>query len=187
MDKSNVLLSQSEIDALLDFLAETKVSSATMDQESIDRLIGFLQSNEGQNFNPQALARAAENKDASIIVLPGNENITLPGSFRLSVNTLSDGNLELICTSTISEKSYKITPNNVEQVRYFEDSTSCWGFAIAPSFFDRIAKLLSAKYTKATYEMVCKTFAKSCYGNENTNLPALYIPSKNSIIENMIG
>lgn len=186
MDKSNVLLSQPEIDALLDFLAEKKVSSSTMDQASIDRLIAFLQSNEGQHFTPKEIIEDSLSRGTSVLLLPSNENVIQPDSFRLSAGINAEGRIELTCANSVSGNTYKITPTMVETAQYSANDSSYWGCFIAPSLFNHIATILNAKYTCETYDFICKIFAKACYGSEEAAVPNLFLPNKKSLLENMI-
>ena len=50
MNQNMALLSQTEIDTLLNFLQKSKVGEEVMDQSSIDRLINLLQTDQKREF-----------------------------------------------------------------------------------------------------------------------------------------
>ncbi len=185
MDKSKVLLSQAEIDALLNFLTEKKVSSSIMDQDSIDKLISFLQSEDGSGFRFDDMLDDLSITDSSVIILPGNENINDPDGSRLVFSV--SGQDELVITCKVpSGAEYTITPDVVQKVKYLPGNDSSWGRAITPRNFDLIAKLLNAKYTKETYVDLCKRFAAVNYPSAGAVIASIYLPGEEALVERMI-
>ena len=185
MDKSKVLLSQAEIDALLNFLTEKKVSSSIMDQDSIDKLISFLQSDEAQGFNFNEIYEGSDSTGSSVIILPGNENVNDPEGSRVLMKVTESDSIEIIC-KVPSSMEYVITPDCVSKVRYLAGNTSSWGRAITPRNFDSVAKLLNAKYTKETYLSVCSRFASVNYPATGSVIAALFLPGEDALIERML-
>ena len=185
MDKSKVLLSQAEIDALLNFLTEKKVSSSIMDQDSIDKLISFLQSDEAQGFNFNEIYEGSEGTGSSVLILPGNENVNDPEGSRLLMNIAENDTVEIVC-KVPSGMEYVITPDSVSKGKYLAGNASSWGRAVTPRNFDSIAKLLNAKYSKETYLSVCSRFASVNYPATGDVIAALFLPGEDALIDRMI-
>lgn len=186
MDKNQVLLSQSEIDALLNFLTEKQVSSAVMSQESIDRLVEVLQSQDEQVFRMQDYVSPYATFDSSVIILPGNVNIEFPNTCRLSVETDDNGCFVLYCTNPSDGTRLRISHQTVEKLRYFPDDTSNWGRCLSPALFDIVASLLKAKYLKKDYDMICHNYATLAYGNPDAQIANIYLPPKDALEERLI-
>ncbi|MBP5185155.1 MAG: hypothetical protein J6113_08610, partial [Lachnospiraceae bacterium] len=171
---------------LLNFLTEKKVSSSIMDQDSIDKLISFLQSDEGSGFRFDAMLEDTSITDSSVIILPGNENINDPEGSRLSFKVSESDTLEIFCT-VASGAGYAISPDTVQKVKYLSGDDSSWGRAITPRNFDLIAKLLNAKYTKETYVNLCTRFATVNYPANGAVIASIYLPGEGALLERMIG
>ncbi|MDE7298209.1 MAG: hypothetical protein K2N94_05195, partial [Lachnospiraceae bacterium] len=73
MSDNMALLSQEEIDTLLDFLTQQKsrVGNEVMDQESIDRLISLLHTDEVRSVKFDTIVPEARKERASALILLG--------------------------------------------------------------------------------------------------------------------
>lgn len=187
MEKSKVLLSQAEIDTLLEFLNEKKVSSAIMDQESIDKLITFLKSDDGADFHMEDVDFSDESAfDSTVFALPGNENLDHPDDLRLETVQQANGIIDVVCVNITNGNKYVISPACLEKLRFTEDSSSVWGLCIPPAVFDTVARVIGIKYTKKTYVDVCSRFAEIVFGIKGFAIANLYLPSESALLERMI-
>ena len=187
MEKSKVLLSQAEIDTLLEFLNEKKVSSAIMDQGSIDKLINFLQADDGANFHMEDFVLSEDGDfDSKVFALPNNENLDHPLDLRLITEQEPNGMTNVICVNITNGTRYVISPVCIEKLRYTEDSSSVWGLCISPVMFDTIARILGITYTKATYVDVCSRFAEITFGVKGFAIANIYLPSESALFERMV-
>lgn len=187
MEKSKVLLSQAEIDTLLAFLNEKKVSSAIMDQESIDKLITFLKTDDGANMHLEDIALSGETDfDSKVFALPNNENLEHPELLRLETEQEPNGLINIVCVNTENGTRYSISPACIEKLRYTEDPSSVWGLCVPPALFDTVARILGVTYTKKTYVDVCSRFGEIMFGVNGFAIANLYLPSESALLERMV-
>lgn len=175
------LLSQQEIDTLVNFLTEKKntVDSDVMSQTSIDKLIRLIQTDkERLILNPfLSLSYAATN---AAIKLEFRSDASEICELRCNINE-ETGFLELSIYNTKQDASYALTP------QAFDDAdTTSWGYAISPSQFNQIAYSLALKYTQATYDFVCSTFAKHNYGSAEQKISEFYLPDNKTLVESIL-
>jgi hypothetical protein len=180
-NKSFSLLNQREIDTLVKFLTESKntVNSDVMSQNSIDKLIRLFQTDKDR----LSLSSFLSFQDSQAIVLknlPFRNDISELCELRCSIN--DDTHFaELSIYNTVTEEIHNLTPNTFD-----EGSTADWGLSIPPSYFSQIAHCLSLKYTQATYDFVCSTFAKHNFGSENHIIPEIYLPENQVLLESIM-
>ncbi|MDE7300137.1 MAG: hypothetical protein K2N94_15175, partial [Lachnospiraceae bacterium] len=84
-----------------------------------------------------------------------------------------------------NDKEYGITPKCMEQVRYIDGDDSQWGYAVPPLTFDKMAVLLSVKYTKSSFDQVTRVFSERMFGQEGIQVPDLYMPTAYSLIHHL--
>ena len=78
-----------------------------------------------------------------------------------------------------------LTPKCMEQMRYISGDDSEWGRAMVPLTFDQIAVLFSVKYSKATFDKITKIFTERMYGEAETNISDIYMPTAYNLIRHM--
>ncbi len=190
MEQNRVLLSQAEIDTLLSFLLDNKsnVYSDVMDQSSIDKLISILQSRESFRFRFDSMLPAGARKgNYTSLVLDDNENIgDRAKECRLDFEIKDNNFISVFCINQTSGHRFVISPSCIEQLRYFSDKSSQWGFCIPPIIFDTIASMLGVTYTRVTYEAICERFSTICFGSSSAAISPIYLPSDASLIENLV-
>lgn len=213
MDENKVLLSQMEIDVLVEFLLQQKEKvGEVMDQASIDRLIALLRPGMAREKKGTPIPEAATEKLESPMPEQMEEfdikyDSLIPepkGSEQTPILLLEEeleceqkdcvleceadaatGYLGIFCADRKSGKRYRITPKCVEQVRYIKGDASEWGYALPPLAFDQIAALMKVKYTKKTFDKVCEIFAVRIFGTTDQQIPNLYMPTVNSLIHHL--
>ena len=67
--------------------------------------------------------------------------------------------------ATDGEQKEYISPRGYSCACFVDDNSS-WGYAISPIQFVDVAKVFQLKFSKETYENVCKRFAEKNYGDE---------------------
>lgn len=175
------LLSQLEIDTLVAFLTEKKnsINSDVLNQESIDKLIMLLHTDKER----MALSNLLLSSSAGMELLSAT-------NFRSDIHEVCEllfqvnndtGFVELKIFNTVSKETIELTPR-----LFSKGDSEHWGAAIQPSFFNRIAHVLTLKYTQETHDNVCRRFAKIMYGDENFKLPLIYLPGNEALIESLL-
>lgn len=178
LNPSYSLLNQKEIDALVEFLLEkkTSVNSDVMSQESIDKLISLITHDSGRIimdfFDP-----FANIEPALLSNLNFRDNSDELCELHCSVDD-STGYIKLTAHNTVTGKELLITPNLIN-----ENDTEDWGYSISPTFFNRLARILSFKYTTETHDTVCTIFAKHTYGTADHEIPEIYLPTNDNLLE----
>lgn len=177
LNPSYSLLNQKEIDALVEFLTEkkTSVDSDVMSQESIDKLINLITHDSRRIimdfFDP--FANVDPNLLANLNFRDNKEELC---ELRCLVDDAT-GYVKLIAYNTVTGKELTITPNIVN-----ENDTEDWGFSISPTFFNRLARILSFKYTAETHDTICNIFAKHTYGATDHKIPEIYLPTNDNLL-----
>lgn len=172
-DKNMALLSQSEIDALIEFLNQqkgvTQIKGDTLSQNSINKLIQLIKSAQFTDKSIPINFEALDFDNEGVSALP----FDLPNaSFRLTFSVDEVDGILLFATNTETSDSFAVTPSGISKT----GSTSCWGRCMAPTTFDYLAKKLDLQYSDHTFEQVKKQFAKVMYGDENAVIPTFYLP-----------
>ena len=152
--QSYSLLSQEEIDVLVDFLNAKKgsVNSDVMSQKSIDKLIYLITSDKQQIIKD--LCNPLNDVNSSLL-----ETMHFRENFE-EICTLScttdpqTGFLKLTATNTKNGKTLAITPKLFD-----ENDSEEWGVCISPLMFNHLARVLSLVYTTETHERICSIFA----------------------------
>lgn len=172
---NNTLLSQGEIDTLIRFLTnhDQKIQDSVLSQDSIDKLVSLLQKNGDTNMD-------LFNMSSEVTPLPAEDLSGHSLSFTINETT---GFLTIIAHNDGAELI--ITPLSVNSLKVMNDDSE-WGVCIEPVIFDKIASIFKVKYTKATYDAVCELFCTKRYGNADAVIPTIYLPTADSIANNMI-
>lgn len=187
MNQNMALLSQTEIDTLLDFLQKSKVGEEVMDQASIDRLISLLQTDKRRGVKFNTTVPETRGKDEQPLLLLDAMN-SLKEQQRCVLECQVDAEtkfLRVICRDELKDNEYEVTPACVSELRFKSVDTSKWGYAIPPVTFDHIAALMTVKYTKSVFDKVCHVFAKQMYGDEQVAIPEIYMPTTYDLIHHL--
>lgn len=166
------LLSQSEIDALINFLTNKKehekISGDALSQQSINKLINLVKSVPSLDKNiaintaaleANALSFFADNKDKD--------------SYELTYKINENAQVELFACNVDTDDLINISPRAISGNDTFPET---WGIFILPSVFDRISKILGINYSGETFNSLLKLFAEKMYGSENVVIPSFYLP-----------
>ncbi|MBE5947591.1 MAG: hypothetical protein E7261_01035 [Lachnospiraceae bacterium] len=172
---NNTLLSQGEIDTLIRFLTnhEQKIQDSVLSQDSIDKLVSLLQKNGDTNLD-------LFNISSEVTPLPAEDLSGHSLSFTIDDTT---GFITIIAHNDGAELI--ITPLSVNSLKVMNDDSK-WGICIEPVIFDKIATIFKLKYTKTTYDKICTLFSTKRYGKADMIIPALYLPTADSIANNML-
>lgn len=171
MSENNMaLLSQSEIDALIDFLNHQKgsyqIKGDILSQESINKLIEIIKTTPKIGKNIPVNIAALKHDFSSLYSDSDSQNYEL--TFKKEGNDLKLFAYHLETADTIS-----ITPSTLT---IHSSCNQGWGNCISPITFDFIAKKLDIKYSEETFHKIIQNFAFVMYGDENADIPIFYLP-----------
>lgn len=175
------LLNQQEIDTLVKFLTKSKntVNSDVMSQTSIDKLIRLIKTDK-ERLALNSFLSFEDSEASALKNLHFRDSLEEVCELRCSISG-ETGFIELTILNTDTEAVYSLTPDLFD-----ENDTANWGFAIPPSYFSQIAHALTLKYTQATYDFVCSTFAKHNYGSEDHKISEIYLPENSILVESIL-
>ncbi|MDE7327421.1 MAG: hypothetical protein K2N63_14310 [Lachnospiraceae bacterium] len=187
MNQNMALLSQTEIDTLLDFLQKSKVGEEVMDQGSIDRLINLLQTDQKREIKFDTDVPQVHSDDGQpLLLLEGLSSAKEQSLCVLECQVDAQTQfLHIFCRDESKDKEYEITPACISEMRFSQNDKSSWGYAIPPVTFDHIASLMMIKYTKSVFDKVCHIFAQRMFGGEWTEIPELYMPTTYDLIHHL--
>lgn len=181
MADNKALLSQEEIDALVDFLkTKEKIGNDILDQASIDRLVEILtvaKTDENAPSYGRFFGNAVLSVEKDIAVQ--REQCTL------LYEKDGEGYVHVVCENYVTGARYEITPECLEQSGLVESTGESWGFAIMPVLFDLAAMKLQVKYSAEAFSKVCADYATLLFGNAGTVLPNIYLPTAARMLVNM--
>lgn len=173
METNMTLLTQDEIDTLIDFLEEKKVSmdGDVLPQDSIDKLIRLIQRKNIGTANFDRLLNHVSNERCLLEAGLREENQTC----ELIAGMSEKGFVELTIKNTVTGKTAVVTPDGFTK-QDLSITGSEWGYSIMPAFFDQIAKIYELKYTRETMDFVCRLFAEKNFGDKDAELSAAFLP-----------
>lgn len=185
------LLSQAEIDTLIDFLSKEKkkvsVNSEVLNQESIDKLISLIRTN--QNANHKFLMRLpialAGDEQLIDFYSSADESFGASTSYELIFRVNDEDYVELYGRNMESGVLVPIAPEHVLDPKS-QEAAGNWGRCLMPVAFDQIATYLHLQYARETLDQVCARFAVVMYGNEKADLPEVYLPSEMSVFNHLM-
>lgn len=182
MNENMTLLSQVEIDTLVDFLMEKKqdVNNNVLNQDSIDRLIHLIRTTHINNVRSgSSIASSKENnRIKTVMKIRTNESQIC----ELKINVLENGFLDLIIVNQSTGNTYKVTPNGASEM-IISDDDSQWGRCISPYTFVDISDAYSAKFSEETYGQLCSIYAKVKFGDSDYQLPAFFLPEEGTVAQ----
>lgn len=170
LDTNFSLLSQEEIDTLIEFLTASSdtLECEVLSQESIDKLISMMKlygKKPSGNHNVLGDVRVA----SSVMGETGGWIL----EFEENADT---GFMDLFATNG-EDKEY-ITPRGYS-CKCFVADESAWGYAISPVQFADIAKAYNLKFSKSVFMGVCQRFAEKNYGDASYDVDDFFMaPSK---------
>lgn len=173
MERNMTLLTQEEIDTLVTFLEEKRgrMSDEVLSQESIDKLIRFVQGSglPVSNFD-RFLSDINNEKYLREMGLREGDQVC-----ELLLEQEADGFIKLVINNTVTGKSAYISPDGFakQDLSVMEGK---WGLSIMPAFFDQIAQVYGLKYSKETFERVCRLFAEKNFGDKDAEISAAFLP-----------
>lgn len=186
-EKNLTLLTQDEIDTLVEFLVDKKseINDEVLNQNSIDKLIYLIRNRDGRKLRMDFVNPGTGEEGPKVLVNLGFAE--REGQLcRLDVRVAEDTSyLELYAVNTETGKEVKITPHNFSHLD-LEENEQTWGVAIVPAFFDEVASSFGLKYTRETLERVCSIFADKNFGDKDMDLPMAFVPSSRQILANII-
>lgn len=171
---NNTLLSQKEIDTLVQFLTKqnNNIQEVVLSQDSIDKLVSLLQ-NKGELSSD--IFELSHDMLESVSSLEGY----------LLYCTIDENTKYInIFAKNSTGTTVRITPAGLAKDDNVNGGTE-WGYCIEPAVFDKIATSFNLKYSCEEYENVCRNFAIHRYGNEFAIIPTLYLPTQQSLATNM--
>lgn len=181
---SQALLSQEEIDALVNFLTSNrKVSNEVLDQESIDRLIKIL--SDSKFLEKPDTGNRAERFDTNSVLLVEKDIALQREQCMLLYEKDEKGDAHIRCVNCVTGVKHEITPECLDQSSLVESTGESWGRAVMPVLFDLVAVQLQVKYTAEIFSKVCADFAEIMYGDAEMRIPNVYLPSAARILENI--
>lgn len=176
------LLTQDEIDVLVAFIVEQQnnVEAQVLSQASIDKLVTLVKSNQmnGMRLSLEQMPPASADLLKELKLFSDKEQI-----LELVLDEGSDY-IQLYAIKEGDASKYKITPEGFRNRSFMEDSSS-WGFCMAPVIFDEVASAFKLKYTKETYDIICKRFAKVNYGDEVYEIPKIFLVDDMTLLGNL--
>lgn len=172
-DTNFSLLSQEEIDTLIEFLTEKTGCFGTevLSQESIDKLIAMMK---GYGKNVVGNHRSSETVRAVSSVLGSDSRWVM--TFEENSTT---GYMEIFATDGTQKE--KITPKGYSCGCFVGDD-STWGYAVSPVQFAEIAKVYGLKFSKGVYSEVCQRFAEKNFGDKLYDIDDFFMASGKDIL-----
>lgn len=160
------LLTQKEIDTLVKFLKETSdsVDSEVLSQDSIDKLIHMM-----RTYSKKTIGNHKELGKVKAMSSVLDASCTWSISYE---ENQDDGYIKLYATDG-KDKEY-ITPRGYSCACFVEDDSE-WGYAISPVHFVDVAKTFQLKFSKDTYEEICKRFADKNYGDASYDVDDFFL------------
>lgn len=185
MSENMTLLSQAEIDTLVQFLMEKKqeVQNEVLNQESIDRLIHLIRTTHINNVRTGSAvgANAEQNRIRTALEIRENEAQVC----ELTVNVLENGFLDIQILNKDTGMTYKVTPIGASGITISDDDSQ-WGRCISPYTFVDISGAYGAKFSEDTYNKVCSIYAKIKFNDENYKIPDFFLPDEGTIAQTLL-
>ncbi len=177
-EKNMTLLSQKEIDTLIEFLRgedwRKRSNNEVLNQESIDRLIALIRSSHGRRRLGGLRMVVERSEELKEFYATQDEDYTDQSVYEMAVGVREDGQLELAACNKASGKQIPIWPEHLLKLS-FTGTSSGWGRCLMPRLFYQAADTLGLEYTEETEEAVKRQFAAVMYGDEKAELPDLYL------------
>lgn len=186
MNKTNFsLLTQQEIDTLVDFLSNHDfVSNDVLNQNSVDKLIHLVKHNDINRVHLDDIGLKAPDEYDILQELQLRENSSEICELICSIDEKTQF-LMLTAKNTVTGKEKLITPAVLDRCELVE-AASNWGYSITPVLFDKMARIFSLKYSRKTYETIYNLFAEKNFGSAEQKVPSFYCPTSNQLLDNLL-
>lgn len=185
VEKNFTLLTQSEIDTLVNFLQHKSenVAEDVLTQESIDKVIRMIKERHTRHFAQNNKFWIAD-AEQYLITIGFREKIS--DLCELRIRKADNDYVELYVYNAVTGKELVLLPEDFSDPTAKKGTSHGWGYCIIPAFFDQIAELFSLKYTKETYDIVCALFAEKNFGTSELELPAAFVCDGAMAIDRLI-
>lgn len=185
-DANLTLLTQKEIDALVDFLSNHNfVSDEVLNQNSVDKLIHLVKHNDINRVHLDDIGLKAPAEYDILQELHIREDASEVCELLCSVDEATQF-LVLTAKNTVTGKEMVISPSVLDRNELVSSSSTCWGYCITPILFDKIARIFTLKYSRTTYETVYNIFAEKNFGSSAQNVPTFYCPTSHQLLDNLL-
>ncbi|MDY6323894.1 MAG: hypothetical protein SPL99_02345 [Catonella sp.] len=175
MSENNMsLLSQQEVDTLINFIKEqngSSVNGEVLSQNSVDKLISIIQSAADKKRGLTLNKSAVKNGTSSIFAAKGAD----PHEYELTFKCNDEGQVCLYACKVDTEELISIAPQAVTDHPNAK-APKTWGKCIVPAAFAEVASELGMNYSDETMDSLKTLFAKVMYGNPDTPIPSVYLP-----------
>lgn len=184
-ESSFSLLTQKEIDTLVDFLSNHDfVSNEVLSQDSIDKLIRLVKHNDINRVYLDDLGLKISTDEDILQDLHLREDSSEACELLCSIDEATQL-LVLTAKNTVTGKEKVLTPATLDR-RELVESASSWGYSITPILFDKIARIFTLKYSRKTYETIYNLFAEKNFGSSEQKVPAFYCPTSHQLLDNLL-
>ena len=184
-DTNLTLLTQKEIDALVDFLSNHDfVSDEVLNQNSVDKLIHLVKHNDINRVHLDDIGLKVPAEYDILQELHIREDASEVCELLCSVDEATQF-LILTAKNTVTGKELVITPSVLDR-RELVGTASHWGYSITPILFDKIARIFTLKYSRATYGTIYNIFAEKNFGSADQNVPSFYCPTSHQLLDNLL-
>lgn len=179
-EQNMTLLSQSEIDTLIEFLNREKekkmVESQVLSQESIDKLIQLIHGHRELAYKAGITLTAAEESREVLRDFYGAQEAeyTEEEPHRLWMQINEKDQAELCVGENTEDAQIRILPEHLRNLA-FQGESAGWGVCVMPVVFAQVAAYFDLKYTDDVMEQVRRRYALKMYGDENASIPAPFL------------
>ena len=186
MNESNFsLLTQQEIDTLVDFLSNHElVSNDVLNQNSVDKLIHLVKHNDMNRVHLDDIGLKVPEEYDILQELQLREDVSEICELLVSIDEQTQY-LTLTAKNIVTGKEKVITPAVLDR-RELIETASYWGYSITPILFDKIARIFSLKYSRQTYETICNLYAEKNFGSADLKIPSFYCPTSDQLLDNLL-
>jgi hypothetical protein len=185
MSENMTLLSQNEIDTLVEFLLEKKqeVHNEVLNQDSIDRLIHLIRTTHVNNIRTSSKVGDIKEKKRIYTALTIRDDVAQV--CELVVNVLENGFLDVLILNQTTGNTYKVTPAGASEMTISDDDSQ-WGKCISPLTFVDIADAYDAKFSEETYQNICSIYANVKFGNTEYSIPDFFLPEEGAVAQALL-
>jgi hypothetical protein len=185
MSENMTLLSQTEIDTLVEFLLEKKqdVHNEVLNQDSIDRLIHLIRTTHINNIRTSS--KVGEITDQKRLYTALTIRDDLSQVCELTVNVLENGYIDILLLNRTTGNTYKVTPVGAREMTISDDDSQ-WGRCISPLTFVDIADAYGAKFSEETYQNICSIYANVKFGNTEYSIPDFFLPEEGAVAQALL-
>ena len=178
MTESKALLTQNEIDTLINFLQSHTQSpiGSVLDQGSIDKLVEIIKFNndKGVYFNKESAINLTENNEPAAIITDESGKVLEAHNCSFICEKDSDGFVNIICLEKTTGMRISISPSCINRNEYVKDDAK-WGLAVSPHTLIRLSGVFGINFDADTLKAAEKDFAKLVYGDENAKIADCYM------------